>query len=105
MKGHNLFIVLSIIFSLGTCSGGPKNQTKEVTDSLVVPNETPIKETVTGPCPRPNKIKVFIENGPSMWGYAHMGNGFAEDIKRFVMNAQDVCDNVEIGLIGVEQKK
>ena len=93
MKGNNLLRVLPLLLSLGLCGCPPPPITENGgTDSISVTTNSP-------------KISFFIENGPSMWGYAHMGNGFAEDIKTFVMNAQDVSDNIEVSLIGIESKK
>lgn len=104
MKGNNLLIVLPLFLSLGLC-GCPPEVPNGGADSISIPKKTPIEEPCDVVCSKPSKIRIFIENGPSMWGYAHMGNGFAEDVKRFVMNAQDVSDNIEVSLIGIEQKK
>lgn len=104
MKGNNLLIVLPLLLSLGLCGCTPPPIIENGgTDSISVTTKTPKPPVRTSS--KPNKINFFIENGPSMWGYAHMGNGFAEVIKKFVMNAQDVSDNIEVSLIGIESKK
>ncbi len=108
MKSFYLGALLSIVTVLFTSCGGPTGPgDKEDSTKVDSPNsDIPVIE----PKPIPlsdklSKINIYVENGPSMWGYAHMGNGFGESIKQFALLCEDISGSVEYSLIGVEKKK